>query len=191
MSKQVTVTFDFDETLGTVSNLKCVMDGIEKKKRTTKKQSDVIEELASEAVIKLEPNKLVFNNKAVADMELSTESRIVIMWEQEPKNKKKLFPVIGTDIAFDDEGAGNKMTKTFTVQYKGKQNTLLAELGTEFGIEEYKDGIWRLVSKDGGVKTQDSVETIKSISEKAEKIDPELIVEGDETFEIDDLEFNL
>ena len=30
MSKQVTVTFDFDETLGTVSNLKCVMDGIEK-----------------------------------------------------------------------------------------------------------------------------------------------------------------
>ena len=124
-------------------------------------------------------------------MELSTESRIVIMWEQEPKNKKKLFPVIGTDIAFDDEGAGNKMTKTFTVQYKGKQNTILAELGTEFGIEEYKDGIWRLVSKDGGVKTQDSVETIKSISEKAENIDPELIVEGDETFEIDDLEFNL
>ena len=33
MSKQVTVTFDFDETLGTVSNLKCVMDGIEKKKK--------------------------------------------------------------------------------------------------------------------------------------------------------------
>ena len=191
MSKQVTVTFDFDETLGTVSNLKCVMDGIEKKKRTTKKQSDVIEELASEAVIKLEPNKLVFNNKAVADMELSTESRIKIGWEPEPKNKKKLFPVIGTDIAFDDEGAGNKMTKTFTVQYKGKQNTLLAELGTEFGIEEYKDGIWKLVSKDEGVKPQGSVETIKSISEKAENIDPELVVEGDETFEIDDLEFNL
>lgn len=184
MIKNVIVTFEFDTDTDTVANVKCSVDGIEKKKRTTRKKADVVEEMASQALITLEPTKLVFNNKTVADMGIEYEDRIVIKWE---KAGKTLIPIIGKDEAFDEEGSGNKVTKTNTVGYKGKQNAVLAELGTQFTIEPYKEGVWKLISTTSPTTFKTLEDTIKTV----ERVEPDLLIEsGDET-EIDELQFTL
>lgn len=193
MIKEIKVTFQFDPETELVSNLICSVDGVEKKKKATsrKKKEEPIE-MASEALITLEETKLVFNNKAVADMELEPEDRIILVYEQEKKSKK-LIPVIGTDIAFDKEGSGNRLTKSFTVGYKGKQNAVLAEFGTEFALEPYGDGLWKMVSTDPNAKTIEAKakpEKVKpekaSEKPKTEKIIPILEAdEGDDEIPID------
>lgn len=178
MIKQVVVTFEFDPETELVSNLICIVDGIEKKKKTTprKKKEEIVEEMAAVSLITLEESKLVFNNRAVADLELEYEDRIVIKWE---KVGKKLIPVIGKDEAFDEEGTGNKVTKTNTIGYKGKQNAVLAEFGNQFTIEVYKEGIWKLISTT-------NPNTSKVVEEKVKQIKPILVKEKeDDGIEID------
>ena len=183
MIKQVSVTFNFDPETEIVSEVKCVVDGVEKKKRTTKKVTDVIEEMASEPIITLEPNKLVFNNKAVADLELEYEDRVVVEWA---KDGKVMVPTIRKD-----EEAGNKVTKTNTVVCKGKANTVLAEKGSEFTIIPFGDkvGVWKLVSTSGGSVEESS--TLEEAIEQAEEIEPVLLVDTDEVTEIDELKYKL
>ena len=186
MIKNVIVTFQYNPETDTVSDVLCSVDGIEKKKRTTKKKETVIEEMAKEPLITLEPTKLAFNNKIVSDMGIEYEDRIVIKWEK-AKDKKTLFPIIGKDISFDEEGSGNKVTKANTIGYKGKQNAVLAEFGTQFTIESYKEGIWKLISTTSPTTCKVLADVIKSV----EKVTPELLVEsGDET-EIDEMQFTL
>lgn len=183
--KQVIVTFNFDPETEIVSDVKCVVDGVEKKKKTTKKIKEVIEEMASEPIITLESNKLIFNNKAIADLELAYEDRVVIKWEKEDKH---MIPVIGKDIAFEEEGTGNKVTKSNTITYKGKANEILADVGTEFTIQPIKDGIWKLVPTT--VKAEDNT-SLEEVLEEAEKTEPVLLVNTDEDTEIDELQFQL
>lgn len=186
--KQFTVTFEFDQETETVSNIKTFVDGVEKKKKTTKqtKSKEVI--LEESSIITLTDNKLEFNNKAVAEMGISHETRVVIKYEKfGPKN---MIPIIGTDESFDEEGAGNKLTKTNTVAFKGKQNTVLKEYGAEFTLEAYKDGIWKLVSL-GGAVISSSAESYEKAVEKAEVIPTDLFTEEDEDTEIDEMEFTL
>lgn len=191
--KNVIVSFEFDPETQAVTNVLCTVDGIEKKKRTTRKKSDVIEEMASVPLITLEETKLVFNNKAVADMEIEYEDRIVIRWEQESKVSKIVFPIIGKDLAFDQEGSGNKVTKANTVAYKGKQNVILAELGSEFIIEPYNKApyanseVWRLISTTNSTSSKTLEETIKKVT----RTEPILIVKEGEDKEIDEMTFNL
>lgn len=182
--KNVIVTFDFDPATESVTNVQCSVDGVEKKKRTTRKKSEVEEELAATPLITVEPNKLIFNNKAVADMQLEYEDRIVIKWEPVAPKSKSMIPIIGKDIAFDEEGSGNKVTKSFTVGYKGKQNAILADLDTSFTIEPYKEGIWKLIP----TKDPSSVKTIKEAITISEKVEPILITE-DEEESIEEIKF--
>lgn len=182
--KNVIVTFDFDPATESVTNVQCSVDGVEKKKRTTRKKSEVEEELAATPLITVEPNKLIFNNKAVADMQLEYEDRIVIKWEPVAPKSKSMIPIIGKDIAFDEEGSGNKVTKSFTVGYKGKQNAILADLDTSFTIEPYKEGIWKLIP----TKDPSSVKTIKEAITISEKVEPMLITE-DEEESIEEIKF--
>lgn len=185
MIKAVNVTFNFDTESNEVTNVKCVVDGMVKKTRSTKKKSEVEEEMASEALLTLEPTKLVLNNKLVSDMGIVYGDRVVIKFEQQGDKKKKvMIPVISKEDG--DEGSGNKITKTNTVAYKGKQNAVLAEFGSEFTIEPYKEGIWKLVSKTGG-----TAKTLTEVTDEVENVEPELIVDGDENVEIDEMQFTL
>lgn len=185
--KQVVVTFNFDPETEMVTEVKCMVDGVEKKKRTTKKVKDLEEEMANEAILTLEPNKLTFNSKAIAEMAIEYEDRIVIKWQKEGK---KMVPIIGKDIAFEEEGTGNKVTKSNTITYKGKSNAVLAEAGSEFTIEPIKDGIWKLISKSGITAADDS-SSLEEIIEEAEDTDLEILVDTDEETEIDELQFQL
>ena len=186
MIKQISITFDFNTETEEVSNIKTVGSTEKKTRTTTKKVKDVVEKMANEALITLEPNKLIFNSKAVSDMEIEYEDRIVIKWEKEGK---KMTPIIGKDIAFDEEGTGNKVTKSNSIAYKGKANTVLAELGTEFTIEPLREGVWKLLSTTGG--TNEDTSTLEEAIEQAEEVEPELLVDTDENNEIDELQFKL
>jgi len=191
MIKGIIVTFDFDTETELVSNVQCNVDGVEKKKRTTKPKAKVEEEMAAEPLITREETKLVFNNRAVADMELAYEDRIIIKWEKS-KDKKTMFPIIGTDIAFGEEGAGNKVTKTNTVGFKGKQNVVLQELGAVFTIDpyvtdKYPDGVWKLISTTNATSSKTLEDAIKVV----EKVEADIITEKDEDMEINPLLFTL
>ena len=186
--KQFTVTFDFDQETETVSNIKTFVDGIEKKKKTTKQAKTKEVVLEDSSIIKLSDTKLEFNNKAVADMGISHETRIVVKYEN--MGPKNMIPIIGTDEAFDEEGAGNKLTKTNTVAFKGKQNTVLREFGSEFTLESYKEGIWKLISL-GGAVINTSPQSYEKLVEKAEETSTDLFTEEDEQTEIEEMEFTL
>ena len=186
MIKQVNVTFDFDMETETVSNIKCSVDGTEGKKKTTttKKVKDIVEDTSTESLISLEASKLTFNGKAIAEMAIEYEDRIVIKWIKEGKG---MIPVIGKDLAFGEEGTGNKVTKSNSIAYKGKSNTVLAEKGSEFKILPYKEGIFKLIS------TAENTESIEldAVIEIGEATEPELIVESDEITPIEELGFVL
>lgn len=184
MIKNVLVTFQFDTETETVTNVQCTVDGVEKKKRTVKKKSDIVEEMANVPILTLEASKLVFNNRAIADMDIQYEDRIVIKWEQKDKT---LFPIIGKDIAFDEEGSGNKVTKSNSIGYKGKQNAVLAEFGNEFTIEPYKDGLWKLIS----TTTPNTSKTLEETIKASEAVEADLIVDGSDDIEIDEMTFTL
>lgn len=186
--KQITVTFDFDPKTETTSNLKCFIDGVEKKKTTTTKASKKDIVLEDEAIMTREDNKLVFNNKAVADMELEYQDRVVLKYEK-MKGSKVPMPVVGKDISFDEEGSGNKVTKTNTVSCRGKANDVLKEYGSEFTLELLREGIWKLVSTDGS----SPVDTYESIIDQADETAEELgiFTEDDSDTEILDMSFNL
>jgi hypothetical protein len=191
MIKGIIVTFEYDTETELVSNVQCNVDGVEKKKRVTKAKAKVEEEMAAEPLITREETKLVFNNKVVADMAIEHEDRIVIKWEKS-KDKKVMFPIIGKDIAFDEEGNGNKVTKTNTVGFKGKQNLVLAELGAIFTIEpyvtdKYAEGVWKLISTTSATSTKTLEDTIKAV----EKVNADIITEKDEEIEIDEMQFTL
>lgn len=186
MIKNIIVTFEFDSDTNTVSNVLCSVDGVEKKKRTTKKKVEVVEEMASQPLITREETKLVFNNKVVADMDIQYEDRIVIKWDKS-KDKKTMFPIIGKDVAFDEEGSGNKVTKTNTIGYKGKQNIVLAEFGEQFTIEPYKAGIWKLISTTNPTTSKTLKDTIVAV----EKTKSDIIVDSEDDIEIDEMQFTL
>ena len=188
MIKKVNVSFDFDPETNTVKNVNCFVDGVEKVKKTTtsKKTKDKKEELESTSLITLDSNKLVFNNKAISDMEIEYEDRIVIKYE---KIGKENLPIIGKDLSFDEEGSGNKVTKSNTISYRGKVNTILSEYGTEFELVPHKEGIWRMVS----LNKKDKVvqKTLESEIKEFEEIKPEIITDDCTNYEISDLTFQL
>lgn len=182
MNKRITVTFQFDPETETVSDLQTFVDGVEKKKKTTKKVSTKEIIMEDEAILTREDNKLVLNNKCAATLEVKAEDRIIIKYE---KIGKKRVPIIGTDLSFEEEGSGNKITKTNTVTYRGKANTVLAEYGTVFKLENYKPGIWRLVSNEVDPKTYEEA------VEMAENVEADLLTEDNDTIEIEELTFKL
>lgn len=188
MNKQITVTFEFDVDTQTVSKLNCFVDGVESKKKTTTKASTKSKEttLEEKPMITLETNKYQFNNRAVSDMELAWEDRIVIKYEK-LDGAKIPTPIIGKDEAFDEQGTGNKLTKTNSVAYRGKANTILAEYGTEFELVPFKAGRWKLVSVSGGKPI-----TYEEVVEQAEKIDVTILTDDtEEDNEIEEMTFSL
>lgn len=178
MTKQINVTFEFDPETETVSNLKCTVDGIEKKK--TRKKSEVVKELEAQALAILEEKKLVFNNRAIADMGIEPGNRLDIVWEPNKKTKT-MTPTI---VVSDEDGTGNKLTKGGTIAFKGKQNAVLADLGTEFKIEAYKEGIFKMVPTNASIV---STSTLEEAIEEAEEINADLITDDEDELELDNI----
>lgn len=198
MIRAVTIDFDVNVETKEVTNVKVQVEGQVKRKTTTRKRKDVVREIEDFGVITREDNRISFNNKVFDDMKLEVGQRVAIEYTQ---IGGKLVPIIGTDTAFEKEGIGNKLTKGQTISFRGGQNTVLAEYGTEFTIKEYEEGIWQLIStsaKDGdkeeSTKASETatVEAVKAVEEITEQIPADLITEDDEDeLDINELTFEL
>lgn len=57
----------------------------------------------------------------------------------------KSAPVIGKSEVFTDAMDGNRFTASGTVSFRGEKRSTLLQFGTQFNLESYKEGMWRLI----------------------------------------------
>jgi hypothetical protein len=147
MKLDILMHYEVDETTGEMKYIgkeEITVDSAStkaSKSSTTKKSTSKVDD-NPEPLITLEANKLVLTQGAVDALNPCEDCRIDIKYK---KKDKKLVPVIGTDAAFGTK-AGNKLTKTNTVSYRGAANDKLSAYGTVFRLEPTEeDGIFYMV----------------------------------------------
>lgn len=87
--------------------------------------------------IELLDNKLVLNAAAVELTGFEPENKILIQFEKKGR-------VITPLIKVDDKG--NRLTKTYTVSFRGQQHDTLAEYGTVFELSTTeREGVFKMV----------------------------------------------
>lgn len=116
------ISFEFDENTKSVSNLKCEVLNKEHINSNGK------------PVIEVGDNKLIISPEAISLLGAVPGDRISINYAQ--KSNELTIPLIGKSEIFADREAGNKLTKSNTVSFKGKQRTLLLEYGSIFTMEK-------------------------------------------------------
>lgn len=120
------VQFD-TETNKIISSKRIVEgEGSEKKEKKVKKES------TDTPTTILQDNKLVFNQTAIDLIKATPGDRICISYNQEESGE--FVPIIGTEKNMGDSVAGNKLTKSLTLSYKGKQSDLLKQYGSNFEL---------------------------------------------------------
>lgn len=96
--------------------------------------------------VEVKENKLVISPKAISMIGCIIGDRISINYYQE--NSEITFPVIGRSSVFADIDSGNKLTKSNTVSFKGFQKNVLLKYGSEFILEEFRDGMFKMTPKN-------------------------------------------
>ena len=139
----------------------------------------------TDPIVTLEPNKLVLTQGAVDLLEVCADCRIDIKYT---KKDKKAVPIIGTDAAFGTK-AGNKLTKSNTVSYRGANNDKLSSYGTTFTLEPTKNkGIYFMIGD--AVQEEGPQELVDIESElDIEKLD-DLNIDQDDT-NLENFDFKL
>ena len=92
----------------------------------------------------LEENKLLLTSEALTLLNAQPGNRIAVNYVQ--VSSEYTFPVIAKAEYFIDPEAGNKLTKSNTVSFRGIQNKTLNLYGSNFVLEFYKEGIYKMVS---------------------------------------------
>lgn len=188
---KVLFTYEQDDETGEVKvlNREVVNDDLPKTKKSSPKKSTKDENPDPELI--LEDNKYSLNTAAIELLGVEADDRIDIKFEKRDKTR---VPVIGCNTAFGTQG-GNRLTKSNTVSYRGKNHDLLEEYGTVFSFKETdKEGIFELVG-DKPLPEEKEDENIKIVDDEVEEIgrpeDLEGIVDGDATeVKADDIDFN-
>jgi len=186
MTKQFNISFSYDIESDSVSGLKCVVDGIEKKRKSTKKLKDESVENTLDPLIILEENKLVLNDAVISKLQLEFGDKIIIEYKQ---RNKKLVPTIRKD-----KEIGNKISKSNTVTYRGKANLVLAEYGKRFSISPFGDDSWELINNCPIISEYKEItdeNIINNLVEETDNFDLDLIVKSDSDYEIDELTYSL
>lgn len=190
---KVLFTYEQDDETGEVKvlNREVINDDLPKAKKKTSapKKSKANENPEPELI--LEDNKYVLNTAAVELLGVEADDRIDIKFE---KKDKVRIPVIGCNTAFGTQG-GNRLTKSNTVSYRGKNHDTLEEYGTVFSFKETdKEGIFELIG-DKPIPEEKEDENVKIVDDEVEEIgrpeDLEGIVDGDATeVDADEIDFN-
>lgn len=139
----------------------------------------------AEPTIVLDSNKYLLNEAAVKALGISAGDKVAVQYKIVDGVK---YPIIGSSAAFGIAD-GNKLTKGLTVSCRGKQRELLAEYGTTFNLSPYKgvEGLFVLLG-DAPPKPIETV--VEDEIEVIEDSDVDLDIEEEDTFAIDDLDFN-
>lgn len=164
MKLDVLMHYEVNEQTGEVQFIGKEEVTIDTAKKSTKTTSKLE---GSEPRLQLNSNNFAMNLAACDLLKVSAGDTVHINY---PKKDGKYIPVIGASEAFGVK-AGNKLTKSLTVSFRGAANEKLAEFGTNFEfVESDRPGIFYL-------KGDKIVEARK-----------ENAIEIDDSFELDDLE---
>lgn len=187
------ITFDFDPETGTMTcvDREIINDDLKPaKKKSTKKTSEPINN-STEPQVVLEDNKYIFNAAAVELMGIEPEERIDIKYE---KKGKKFIPIIGTSESFGTK-SGNKLTKSYSVSYRGKANETLQEYGNLFTLETHpeKEGIYYLIGNNAPEHEEE--DSVVELPKDEQEIEIDINDFADDTDnevkEIDSFDFSL
>lgn len=196
MIKNFTFTFDFNTETEIVSNVKFV-GASEKKKTTTKPaKNNKLKDLDiddSKSIIYREDNRLTLTNACLKDLGIEEDDDDVRISVEYINENDKMIPVISVG------DKGNKLNKKAnTVAFRGKQNEVLEEFGTEFKLEKYKDGFFKLINSENKENSNEVLEKelpddlIEELNEeKPFGMELDLLTETDEIYNIDEIEFTL
>lgn len=133
------------------------IEGEPKKKRTSKVvvKSDNI----SDPLLTLEENKYQLSQKAVELMSIQPDDKLDIKYE---KIGKQIVPVIATDENFNSH-TGNRVTKSFTVSYRGSKREELSKYGSVFTIVKHPDKEGRFILQNEDNKIEEALKNEEQI----------------------------
>lgn len=160
-----------DTETGEIITQEATLGDFKEKKASTRTRK-VKDDGEAEPMIHVLENKLQFNNKAIELTGFESDNKVIIDFE---KRGRKITPI----CHLGDKG--NRMTKTFTVSYRGQQRDTLLQYGDNFTLVPYpdKDGYFKLIGDVAEVE-----DDIIDIPQEEE------VVELPESDDIDDIDFN-
>lgn len=125
IKQQFIITYEREIDVDTGEIIKTTIIGSSdikpEKKSAIKKDQD------TEAKVYLEGNKLKLNSLAVEMLNVNPGDRIDIQYSD-------THPIIGKSESFGNPEGGTKLTKSYTVSFRGKKSEVLQKFGTEFII---------------------------------------------------------
>ena len=168
-----------DETTGEVVTQEATLgDFKDVKKASTGTRTRKPKDTDPVAKITLLDNKLQLNAAAVEMTGFEPEMKIDVKFEKKGR--------VTTPVLCHDDKTGNRLTKTYTVSFRGSRHDNLAEYGTVFELIPYegKDEYFKLKG-DAPEKEDDIIDVPEEITnpEEEEDLDP--------TTSDDDVNFDL
>ena len=136
------ISFDFNETTKSVSNVKVVETESGKTRGVVANSIPVPDDTGIPDLQVLE-NKLQLSKSAMIKLNAKADDRVSIQYVNEGIGKA--IPVIGKAECFTDRLDGNRLSQKGTISFRGEKRSTLIDFGTVFSFEEYKDGIWKLI----------------------------------------------
>ena len=170
MRIKMLIEFDFDPETGEYTP---VSQEIVKEGKTPKKSAKTKDDGSTEPIAILEENKLVLNSRAVEALGAQWEDKIAVIYNNQ---NGLLRPIISVNQS------GNKLTKSNTIAFRGKNREKLSEFGSEFKLIPLED---RSFIMDGGIEIPYKEEINKK------KTDPKIKVVEDDTPEVLPMEATL
>ena len=168
-----------DETTGELITREATLGDFKEvtKKATTTRTKKPKDDGDPTPKINLLEGKWQMNNACIELTKFDPEQKLDIKFEKKGKTT--------TPVLCEDEKAGNRLTKTFTVSCRGSKHDNLAEFGTVFEVIPYegKEGYFKLIG-DAPQKEDDIIEVPEEIE------DPDDIVD-DDTQDVEDFELDL
>jgi hypothetical protein len=190
MKLDIIFHYNVDEKTGEITYIgkeEVTVDTAKTASKASKSSSSKKVDESPDPIVTLDSNKLILTQAAVDLLQVCEDCRIDIKYE---KKDKKAVPIIGTDAAFGTK-AGNKLTKSNTVSYRGAANEKLSAYGTTFRLEPTKNtGIYYLVGDAEPVEEKVPEEIINIENELDIAVLDDLNVDLDST-ELEGFDFGL
>ena len=178
------ISFNFNETTKTVSDVTVEEVGRKKGVLTTNTPTDGVDLGPDVEVLE---NKLQLSKLALFKLNAKADDRISIQYVSEGIGKSA--PLIGKAEAFTDRMDGNRLAAKGTVSFRGEKRNTLLVFGSAFTMQEYKDGIWKLIPYDVSEESEDNLEQEEMDAENLNNSEIEKEIEAITASVEDDLPF--
>ena len=142
--KTVTMNVETNEIISVVESVETDTNSVTTKDQKSKKSVSKVMNV-SENDIELLNGKFQLSNESIEKLNASVGDRIGINYINKDG---EFYPVISRSAVFGDPESGNKLTKSLTVSFKGKQLESLKQYGSKFSLikdETLPEGVFKLV----------------------------------------------